>query len=331
MENTTLLKVSGLKTYFPVHKGLLRRVSDYIRAVDDVSLDIRRGSTLALVGESGCGKTTFGESLLRLNREATGEIAFQNRNVLQLPNPELKKIRKHLQIVFQDPFGSLSPRMTIEKIVGEGLEVHHPDLDGETKKQKIVSVLREVGLDRGALDRYPHEFSGGQRQRIAIARTLILEPEFIVLDEPTSALDVSVQAQVLNLLKELQARHSLTYLFISHNLNVVQYMADSVAIMYLGRVVEYAPVKELFRNPRHPYTRSLLESVPSLGDRKPFQPLVGDVPSPLNPPPGCHFHPRCPLYLNEPPGSPLAAACRSQYPGPTGTEHSYARCHALSR
>jgi peptide/nickel transport system ATP-binding protein len=219
--------------------------------------------------------------------------------------------------------------MTIEEIVGEGLRVHHPDL-GETKRrEKISAVLREVGLDPTVSGRYPHEYSGGQRQRVAIARALILEPKFMVLDEPTSALDVSVQAQVLNLLRELQSRRSLTYLFISHNLSVVRYMADRVAIMYLGRVVEYAPVEELFSRPRHPYTRSLLEAVPGLGERKPFRTLVGDVPSPLSPPAGCHFHPRCPIYLNEPENSPLRQKCRSHYPQKTGTCESSAACHAL--
>jgi peptide/nickel transport system ATP-binding protein len=297
--------------------------------VDNVSLDLLRGSTVALVGESGCGKTTLGESILRLTRQATGQVMFQDKDVLKLGTSELKMVRKHMQIVFQDPFGSLSPRMTIEEIVGEGLRVHFPDVTDDKKKEKVYSALREVGLDPSVADRYPHEFSGGQRQRIAIARTLILDPEFMVLDEPTSALDVSVQAQVLNLLKELQARHSLTYLFISHNLGVVQYMADTVAIMYLGRIVEYAPVSDLFANPRHPYTRSLLEAVPSLGERKPFEPLAGDVPSPRNPPPGCHFHPRCPIYSSEPTGSPLAKQCRTQYPEPTGLDGSYVRCHAV--
>ncbi|UCD12372.1 MAG: dipeptide ABC transporter ATP-binding protein [Nitrospinaceae bacterium] len=324
-----LLQVRRIKTHFPVHRGVFRRVVAYIKALDEVDLDLERGSTVALVGESGCGKTTFGESILRLNRDARGEVRFEGRDIMRLTGSELKEIREELQIVFQDPYGSLSPRMTIEEIVGEGLRVHHPDLGETERREKISAVLREVGLDPTVSGRYPHEFSGGQRQRVAIARALILEPKFMVLDEPTSALDVSVQAQVLNLLRELQSRRSLTYLFISHNLSVVRYMADRVAIMYLGRVVEYAPVEELFSRPRHPYTRSLLEAVPGLGERKPFRTLVGDVPSPLSPPAGCHFHPRCPIYLNEPENSPLRQKCRSHYPQKTGTRESSAACHAL--
>ncbi len=327
LENTPLIKIRNLKTHFPVRKGVFLRVVDHIRAVDDISLDIPKGATVALVGESGCGKTTLGESILQLVPDARGEVFFDDQNIMNLKGEALKQFRKHMQIVFQDPFGSLQPRMTIERIVGEGLEVHQPLLSPDERSQKISRVLEEVGLSSSILERYPHEFSGGQRQRIAIARALILEPEFLVLDEPTSALDVSVQAQVLNLLKELQSRHTLTYLFISHNLSVVRYMADTVAIMYLGRIVEQAPVEELFMNPRHPYTKSLLESVPDLEIRKPFKPLVGDVPSPLNPPSGCHFHPRCPIYLNEEQGSALAKNCTGQYPEKMGGNHSFVSCH----
>jgi|FLOH01.1.fsa_nt_gi peptide/nickel transport system ATP-binding protein len=328
--NTTLVRIRNLKTHFPVRKGVFLRIADHIRAVDDVNLDIPKGTTVALVGESGCGKTTLGESILQLVPDAKGEVFFDDQNIMDLKGETLKQFRKHMQIVFQDPFGSLQPRMTIEKIVGEGLEIHQPMLSVDERTQKIARALKEVGLSPSILERYPHEFSGGQRQRIAIARALILEPEFLVLDEPTSALDVSVQAQVLNLLKELQSRHTLTYLFISHNLSVVRYMADTVAIMYLGRVVEQAPVEELFKNPRHPYTRSLLESVPALETRKPFKPLVGDVPSPLNPPTGCHFHPRCPIYLNEEQGSELSKKCVGQYPEKAGEKNSFVSCHHAS-
>jgi len=327
--NNVLIEVRGMKTHFPVHAGVFRRVTGHIKALDNVDLDLTVGSTMALVGESGCGKTTFGESILRLNRDARGEVLFEGINVMALGSAELKAIREQMQIVFQDPYGSLSPRMTIEEIVGEGLRVHHPNLEDAARREKIDAVLREVGLDPSVAERYPHEFSGGQRQRVAIARALILEPKFLVLDEPTSALDVSVQAQVLNLLRQLQAKRSLTYLFISHNLSVVRYMADRVAIMYLGRVVEYAPVEELFSRPRHPYTRSLLEAVPGLGEKKPFPALVGDVPSPRTPPTGCHFHPRCPIYLNEPANSPLRKKCRSDYPEKSGTRDSSVACHAL--
>jgi peptide/nickel transport system ATP-binding protein len=329
IEDHALVRIRNLKTYFPVRKGVFLRVANYIRAVDNINLDIPKGSTLALVGESGCGKSTLGESILQLNPVAQGDVFFNDQNMMNLKGETLKKFRKHMQIVFQDPFGSLQPRMTIERIVGEGLEVHQPDLSPQERGQKIARVLEEVGLQASIIERYPHEFSGGQRQRIAIARALILEPEFLVLDEPTSALDVSVQAQVLNLLKELQARHQLTYLFISHNLSVVRYMADTVAIMYLGRIVEQAPVDELFNKPRHPYTLSLLDSVPTLENRKIFKPLLGDVPSPLNPPTGCHFHPRCPIYLNEEPGSALKNKCTTQYPEKVEDKHSFVACHHI--
>jgi peptide/nickel transport system ATP-binding protein len=327
LESKPLIQIRNLKTYFPVRKGVFLRVVNHIRAVDQINLDISKGSTVALVGESGCGKTTLGESILKLNPEASGEVFFNDQNIMNLKGEALKRFRKYIQIVFQDPFGSLQPRMTIERIVGEGLEVHQPLLTTEEQTRKISQALEEVGLGATIIERYPHEFSGGQRQRIAIARALILEPEFLVLDEPTSALDVSVQAQVLNLLKELQARHQLTYLFISHNLSVVRYMADTVAIMYLGKIVEQAPVDELFKNPRHPYTKSLLESVPALETRKPFKPLLGDVPSPLNPPIGCHFHPRCPIYLSEEQGSILSKKCIGQYPEKTGDSNSFVACH----
>ncbi len=323
-----LISVQGLKTWFPVRKGVFRRIANYVKAVDHVDLELIKGSTVALVGESGCGKTTLAESILRLNREVRGTVRFQNIDVMQLATPELKKIRRHMQIVFQDPFGSLSPRLRVREIIGEGLQVHFPELGPAETDEKISKVLLEVGLDPSVADRYPHEFSGGQRQRISIARALILEPEFLALDEPTSALDVSVQAQVLNLLRELQAKRNLTYLFITHNLNVVQYISDEVAIMYLGRIVEYASAKELFKNPKHPYTESLLKAVPSLGERIPFETVVGDVPSPLNPPAGCHFHPRCPIYRNEPEGSLLRQKCRTQYPEKTFRGGAFVACHA---
>ena len=323
-----LISVRGLKTWFPVRKGVFRRIANYVKAVDHVDLELIKGSTVALVGESGCGKTTLAESILRLNREVRGTVRFKNIDVMQLATPELKKIRRHMQIVFQDPFGSLSPRLRVREIIGEGLQVHFPELGPAETDEKISKVLLEVGLDPSVADRYPHEFSGGQRQRISIARALILEPEFLALDEPTSALDVSVQAQVLNLLRELQVKRNLTYLFITHNLNVVQYISDEVAIMYLGRIVEYASAKELFKNPKHPYTESLLKAVPSLGERIPFETVVGDVPSPLNPPAGCHFHPRCPIYRNEPEGSPLRQKCRTQYPEKKFRGSAFVACHA---
>jgi len=328
-DTQSLISIKNLKTYFPVRKGIFLRTVNHIRAVDDVSLELAKGSTVALVGESGCGKTTLGESILKLNAHARGEVIFSGQDVMKLSGKNLKEFRKNMQMVFQDPFGSLQPRMTIEAIIAEGLEVHYPDLTQTEKAEKISRVMQEVGLSTSLLERYPHEFSGGQRQRIAIARTLVLEPQLMVLDEPTSALDVSVQAQILNLLKDLQAKRNLTYLFISHNLSVVRYLADRVAIMYLGRIVEQAPVEDIFNNPRHPYTRSLLNSVPDLGERKPFEPLIGDVPSALNPPAACHFHPRCPIYLQEEPGSSLAKKCTTQYPEISGDKNCFVRCHAF--
>jgi len=323
-----LISVKNLKTYFPVKKGVFLRTVNHIRAVDNVNLEIPKGSTLALVGESGCGKTTLGESILKLNSYAQGEVIFAGQDLMQLTGNNLKYFRKNMQMVFQDPFGSLQPRMSIEGIIGEGLEVHFPELSYRLKLEKISRVIKEVGLSDSILERYPHEFSGGQRQRIAIARALILEPEFLVLDEPTSALDVSVQAQILNLLKDLQIKYSLTYLFISHNLSVVRYLANTVAIMYLGKIVEQGPVENLFNNPKHPYTKSLLNSVPDLGDRKPFEPLIGDVPSPLQPPAACHFHPRCPIYLEEEKSSFLAKKCVTEYPKISGEKNCFVRCHA---
>jgi len=328
IENKSILSIKSLRTWFPVRKGVFLRIANYVKAVDDIDLEIQKGSTLALVGESGCGKTTLGESILRLTRETKGKVLFNRLNIMELNTTELKKIRNQLQIVFQDPMGSLSPRMTVENIVGEGLEEHYKDIKAGARRKKIERVLKEVGLPISTLDRYPHEFSGGQRQRIAIARALILEPSFLVLDEPTSALDVSVQAQVLNLFKELQAKRNLTYLFITHNLSVVRYMADNVAIMYLGKIVESGSTAEIFQNPKHPYTKSLLDSIPDIETRKPLNLIKGDVPSPLNPPIGCHFHPRCPILLNEKENSILKHKCKTEYPEPVYSEKSFVRCHA---
>ena len=299
--------------------------------MDDIDLEIQKGSTLALVGESGCGKTTLGESILGLTRGTQGEVIFNGSNILKLNTTDLKKIRKQIQIVFQDPMGSLSPRMTVEKIIEEGLEEHFKNLNQSQRREKIEQVLKEVGLPISTLERYPHEFSGGQRQRIAIARALILEPNFLVLDEPTSALDVSVQAQVLNLFKALQAKRNLTYLFITHNLSVVKYMADKVAIMYLGKIVESGSTEEIFRNPKHPYTKTLLEAIPSIEERKAFQQIRGDVPSPLDPPNGCHFHPRCQIFINETKGSHLKNKCENEYPETVYSGTYSVRCHAMNK
>ena len=314
-----LLSVHALNTYFPVKRGLLQRVVNHVRAVDGVSFDLRRGETLALVGESGCGKTTVGHSILRLLEETRGEVRFEGQHVLELPRAQARALRRRMQLVFQDPFGSLSPRLKVNAIVGEGLRVHEPRLPIETLEERVADVLRLVGLSPEAGTRFPHEFSGGQRQRIAMARALILEPQLLVLDEPTSALDVSVQAQILNLLEEIQIRCNLSYLFITHNLGVVEYIADQVAVMYLGKIVERAPTATLFAAPRHPYTRTLLEAVPQIGgQQKGFSGIIGDVPSPLNPPTGCHFHPRCPMAMD---------ICKREYPAHRIDAQGTIACH----
>ncbi|OPZ25992.1 MAG: Glutathione import ATP-binding protein GsiA [Lentisphaerae bacterium ADurb.BinA184] len=322
-----LLRVDGLRTHFPVKRGVLLRTVAHVRAVDGVSFRLMRGGTLALVGESGCGKTTVGFSLLRLLREASGTVVFQGESTMGWDRRRMRAMRQRMQIVFQDPFSSLSPRLTVGRIVGEGLRVHFPRLGRVEREARVAQAIEEVGLDPSCLGRYPHEFSGGQRQRISIARALVLKPDFLVLDEPASALDVSVQAQILNLLVDLQAEHGLTYLFITHDLGVVRYMADAVAVMYLGRIVEQASCERLFAQPLHPYTQSLLHAVPKLGERVGLVRLRGEVPSPLHPPPGCHFHPRCPAFAAA--ASSLAGKCPVLYPElrDVGGEHLVA-CHA---
>ena len=327
IQEESILSIKSLRTWFPLRKGVFLRIANHVKAVDNINIEVQKGSTLALVGESGCGKTTLGESILRLTKEAKGEVLFNGLDIMKLNTTELKNIRKQIQIVFQDPMGSLSPRMTVEKIIGEGLEEHYKDINESELKKRIAYVLNEVGLPNSVLDRYPHEFSGGQRQRIAIARALILEPSFLVLDEPTSALDVSVQAQVLNLFKELQAKRNLTYLFITHNLSVVRYMADKIAIMYLGKIVEYGSTLEIFQNPKHPYTKSLLAAIPDIEVRKNLEVIKGDVPSPITPPAGCHFHPRCPIFHDEAKNSALRRECKTNYPEPLYSGASFMRCH----
>ena len=290
-----LLDVRDLRTYFPVRQGVLQRVRGYLRAVDGVSFSIRRGETLALVGESGCGKTTVGKSILRLLEPITGEVYFKGSNLLALNRNELLPLRKQMQIVFQDPANSLDPRMLVKDIVAEGVRSFRLASSVQDVRQRVVTALEHVELSEDALYRYPHEFSGGQRQRICIARALAVEPAFVVCDEATSALDVSVQASILNLLRQLQAELGLTYLFITHDLSVVEYLADRVAVMYLGQIVEEAETQTLFEEPKHPYTKALLASAPSLdpADRE-LAVLGGEVPSALQPPSGCPFHQRCP-------------------------------------
>ena len=287
-----MLEVKDLKMYFPVKRGLLRRTAGYVKAVDGVTFSIGKGETLGLVGESGCGKTTVGKCVVRLLRPTSGSIYFENNDISGLSPKELREYRRRMQIVFQDPFGSLNPRMTVSSIVGEGLKIM-----GERSGEKEVGELLEtVGLSRSDGSRYPHEFSGGQRQRIGIARALAVGPSFLICDEPVSALDVSIQAQIINLLEELQATLSLSFLFIAHDLSVVRHIADRVVVMYIGKVMEEAPTEELFAIPLHPYTHALFSSIPSLdpAKRRGLNPLPGEPPSPADPPPGCRFASRCP-------------------------------------
>lgn len=300
MSNTPLVSVRGLTKHFPIRSGILQRVTGTVKAVDDVSFDVARGETLALVGESGCGKTTTGRSLLRLIEPTRGSVHYQGTDFMALKGEALRRMRRHLQIIFQDPYGSLNPRMTVGAAIREGLIVH--DLaEGAEADKRVARLLDEVGLRPEYANRYPHEFSGGQRQRVGIARALAVEPGFIVCDEPVSALDVSVQAQVVNLLRDLQQQRGLSYLFIAHDLAVVAHMADRVAVMYLGRIVELAPRRELFKTPRMPYTKALLSAVPVPvpGSDRPRILLPGEPPSPANPPTGCVFHPRCPHPLKD--------------------------------
>lgn len=318
---TPILSVQGLRKYYPVRGGVLARPVGWVRAVDDVSFHVEAGETLALVGESGCGKTTVARSVLRLIEPTGGTVQFEGRDVLALRRAELRALRRHMQIIFQDPYSSLNPRLSVRDIVGEALSVHGLAQGAASVDRRVGDVLERVGLSRADSMRFPHEFSGGQRQRIGIARALALEPKFIVCDEAVSALDVSIQAQILNLLRDLQAEYRLSYLFITHDLNVVQYIAHRVAVMYLGKIVEVAPVKELFNSPKHPYTRALLEANPVPDPEVSYgsSVLPGDVPSPLQPPAGCHFHPRCAYVRSE---------CRERYPGVTrvGTAHDV-RCY----
>ncbi|WP_126455940.1 ABC transporter ATP-binding protein [Sulfuriflexus mobilis] len=302
-----LLEVRDLKVYFPVHKGLLRRVKGHVKAVDGLSLSIQQGHTLALVGESGCGKTTAGKGLLRLLPITGGQVEYQGRDLAHLNAKSLRKLRGDLQIIFQDPYASMNPRMLVGDIIAEGMLAQGIGSTRQQRRQRVKALLDKVGLSADSVQRYPHEFSGGQRQRICIARALAVEPKLIVCDEPTSALDVSVQAQILNLLQALQAEMGLSYLFITHNISVVEYLAHDVAVMYLGRIVEQGSVEEVLHNPRHPYTQALLSAVPVIekDSQREVIRLEGDMPSPLNPPQGCHFHPRCAHVL---------PACREQYP-----------------
>lgn len=328
-----LLVVRDLKKYFPVRGGLFARIREYVKAVDAVTFSIDAGKTLGLVGESGCGKTTVGRTILRLISPTSGVVEFEGDDILRLDRHKLREKRRRMQIVFQDPYGSLNPRMTVEQIVGEALEVHGL-AHGRALRDEVAQLLSQVGLRTEVMNRYPHEFSGGQRQRIGVARAIALKPAFIVCDEPTSALDVSIRAQIINLLQDLQAARGLSFLMISHDLGVVRHISNAVAVMYLGKFVEQAPTEALYGNPRHPYTQVLLSAIPVPNPRlrndpnRRVRPLDADdtVPSPINIPSGCPFHPRCPLYAAR--GKP--PECRTAMPElmPLKLEPEHlVRCH----
>jgi|YelNatPaOPRAMG01_1025707.scaffolds.fasta_scaffold00025_71 oligopeptide transport system ATP-binding protein len=296
--NEILLEVKNLKKYFPIKRGIIfsKHVGD-VKAVDDISFNIRKGETVGLVGESGCGKSTVARVIIRLLEPTDGSIIFEGRDITKISQEELRKLRRDMQIIFQDPYSALNPRMTVSEIIGEPLEVHHIVNNSKEKEKRVQELLELVGLASYHANRYPHEFSGGQRQRIGIARALALNPKFIVADEPTSALDVSVRAQIINLMQDLQKEFGLTYLFISHDLSVIRHICDRILVMYLGKLVEIANNEEIYNSPLHPYTQALLSAVPipdpEVAQKRKKVILTGDVPSPVNPPSGCRFHPRC--------------------------------------
>jgi oligopeptide transport system ATP-binding protein len=294
--NNYLLEVNDLKSWYPIKKGLLRKTVGHVRAVDGVSFAVPKGKTIGLVGESGCGKTTAARTIARLLPATSGKVTFDGRDVLAAEGAALKALRREMSVIFQDPYGSLNPRMTVGDIVGEPMLVHKIASTGDVA-DKVAELLTKVGLSPDHINRYPHEFSGGQRQRIGIARALALAPKLVICDEPVSALDVSIQSQILNLLRDMQDEFGLTYLFIAHDLAVVEFVSDIVAVMYLGRIVERAPAAELYKNAMHPYTKALMSAVPEVDPEKRHQrrKLAGEMPSPANPPTGCAFHPRCPL------------------------------------
>lgn len=300
-ENEILVRVENLRKYFPITRGVFQRHVGDIKAVDGISFFVRRSETLGLVGESGCGKTTTGRTLLQLYRPTEGHVYFEGQDLSEMKGEQLRRMRRRMQMIFQDPYASLNPRMTIGSIIGEPLEVHNI-AKGKEKRERVQELLRLVGLNPYFINRYPHEFSGGQRQRIGVARALALNPDFIVCDEPVSSVDVSIQAQIVNLLEDLQAQFGMAYLFIAHDLSMVRHISDRVAVMYLGKIVELTSRGELYSNPLHPYTQSLLSAVPIpdpvVEERRQRIILEGDVPSPANPPEGCNFNTRCPVVMD---------------------------------
>ena len=317
----SILEVKNLKVYFPVKHGLFSREREFVKAVDDVSFSIAPGETLGLVGESGCGKSTLGRAIMRLVEPTAGDVFLDGEDITRMTGSALRSRRRKFQMIFQDPFGSLNPRMTVEQIVGEALDIHQLTDSPAARQKRISELLRDVGLDPVYAQRYPHEFSGGQRQRIGIARALAVEPELIICDEPVSALDVSVQAQIINLLRDLQQQRGIAYLFVAHDLAVVEHISHRVMVMYLGKIVETAEAKSIIRDPQHPYTQALISAIPEVDYDSKRQRIVlpGDVPSPIHPPSGCPFHPRCPIAEEK---------CKTEVPAfrDTGKNH-FAACH----
>lgn len=307
MSSPPLLQVRNLRVHFPVNRGVLGATKAWVRAVEDVSFDLAPGETLGLVGESGCGKTTLGRTVIRLGEPTVGRIVFEGLDITRMNGRALRALRRNFQMIFQDPYGSLDPRLTVEDIIGEALDIHRLAANRQERRDRVAACLRDVGLEPGHANRFPHEFSGGQRQRIGIARALAVQPKMIVCDEPVSALDVSVQAQVVNLLHDLQAERGIAYLFIAHDLAVVEHISRRIMVMYLGRIMETGSARDVCRNPKHPYTQALISAIPTLDPASKRKRIIlsGDAPSPIDPPTGCPFHPRCPI---------AEARCRTELP-----------------